>query len=453
LSLSRRLLIPGLLCGSLLRALALPTPGTGDVTIWKVWSFAASHDVTGVYGVGGSPPERRVLRWHGQGMTVDYPPASLEELALVGRLYRSIDPRFEDSRTLNALVKLPGLLAEILIVGLVLAWGRRHGAGDAAAWIALAWWLNPAVIIDGPLLGYLDAEMAVPAMLALACALAGPAWIAGALLALAVLTKAQAIFAAPVIMAALMGGARPLLTGGARPLLTGGARGQPWRRFLHGAIGGTLMSAALLLPYLARGAWANVVQAVGRLATRDALSANGANLWWVATWILRAWDVHGEWGWGRALTQEVRILSITRAMEIGVPNPRVLGISIVGLLCAWAMREAWRSQSSARVAALAGWSAYAYALFAAQVHENHLYLAMPFFVVAGGLDRRYRPLCWAVSAIVSLNLLLFYGLGQDAPEILHRDWTGLDGSVLLAVASLVTFAWGTGIVHADPPST
>jgi hypothetical protein len=89
----RRWLIAGLLAGALLRGVLLPLPGTGDVLIWKVWSFAAAHDVTGVYGVGGVPPERRVLRWQGAEMTVDYPPVALYQLGVVGRIYHAARPK------------------------------------------------------------------------------------------------------------------------------------------------------------------------------------------------------------------------------------------------------------------------------------------------------------------------------------------------------------------------
>lgn len=426
---ARRLLIPGLLAGLLLRALLLPTPGTGDVEIWKVWSFAASHDVAGVYGVGHLP-NRHLNRWQGMGMTVDYPPAALEELAMVGGLYQMAHPLFEDSDALTAMVKLPGLLAEMVMVAVVLTWGRRRFGPEAAAWTALAWWLNPAMIIDGPLLGYLDAAMAVPAVLALMCAIAGSAELAGALLTLAVLTKAQAVFVAPVILAALAGGSHP----------------RAWRRFLHGMVGAATAGTLILLPYVARGALPNVLEAVSSLARHDSLSAYSANFWWIVTWVLRVLDVAGEWGWWRALTQELRILGIQRTMELGVPNPRLVGLAIVGTLNAWAAWRAWRSRSNAQMAALAGWSAFAYATWAAQVHENHLYLAVPFLVLAGGLDRRYRTVCWAVSAILSLNLLLFYGLGREMPDILHRDWTGIDASVLLAVVSVVVFVGSTRVI-------
>ena len=74
-----------LLAGVLIRAIALPGPGTGDSTIWKVWSYnTARHGVGEMYGVGGTPSERRVLEYVGATAVVDYPPLALDELGVAG---------------------------------------------------------------------------------------------------------------------------------------------------------------------------------------------------------------------------------------------------------------------------------------------------------------------------------------------------------------------------------
>ena len=82
----------------------------------------------------------------------------------------------------------------------LLTWGRHLFPPERAQWIALAVWLNPAVVINGAALGYLDAQMAMPAALAIVAAGAGRPGVAGALLAAAILTKAQALFVAPVVV-------------------------------------------------------------------------------------------------------------------------------------------------------------------------------------------------------------------------------------------------------------
>ena len=85
-----------LILGLLLRLAALPLPGTEDVGTWKIWAFGASRHVTHVYGVGGAPPIRGVVNWGSLETTVDYPPAAIYVLAMVGLAYRQIDPAFAD---------------------------------------------------------------------------------------------------------------------------------------------------------------------------------------------------------------------------------------------------------------------------------------------------------------------------------------------------------------------
>jgi hypothetical protein len=430
----RRFLIPGLVAGALLRVAALALPGTSDLDVWKAWSFGAAHDLTGVYGVGGSPPIRRFLHWEGTEMTVDYPPVAVGELAVVGRLYGVRHPRFEDSSAFTVMVKLPGIAAEVVMVIAILTYGRRRYGETVASWTALAFWLNPAVVLDGSVLGYLDAQMAVPAALAAGAAVSGWPALAAALLFIAVLTKAQALFVAPAVLAIVIW----------NPVV------DRRRAIARAATGGLSVGAIVFVPYIVRGASANLMQGVGRLATQDMLSAYATNVWWIFTWVLRVRDVWHEWGPARALTQQVRILAISRAIALGYPNPRVLGLALVAIAIALAVWRLRTAKSDAQRFALAGWCACAYALLAAQVHENHLFLAVPFFVLAAGLERRYRGVMWAISAIVFLNLLLFYGLGWGMPSLIRRSWTGIDASVILALANIGVFVLATRRSFASP---
>jgi hypothetical protein len=171
------------------------------------------------------------------------------------------------------------------------------------------------------------------------------------------------------------------------------------------------------------------------------LSAQAANVWWIFTWALRVADVRSEWGWWRALTQDVRILGITRAEALGYPNPREIGLTFVVAAIGWACWRSRRLTSLGQTAALAAWCAYAYAMLAAQVHENHWYPVVPFLALAAGADRRYVGPFVAISAIGAINLLLFYGVGSDWPPIVSRAWTGIDASVLLAFVNVGVFAW------------
>ena len=56
----------------MVRMAVLPLPGTRDMGVWKIWTYyAARHSPATMYGVGGTPPERRSLNFHGAETTVD----------------------------------------------------------------------------------------------------------------------------------------------------------------------------------------------------------------------------------------------------------------------------------------------------------------------------------------------------------------------------------------------
>jgi hypothetical protein len=115
----------------------------------------------------------------------------------------------------------------------------------------------------------------------------------------------------------------------------------------------------------------------------------------------------------------------------------------------WGLVGVWRHPSPARITATAAWTVYAYALFAAQVHENHLAPAVVLLAPAAAMDARLRPVFRATAAVVTLNLYLFYGLGDGWPGI-PRQITYVDASVLLAFASLGVFAWFTRMLAREP---
>ena len=403
----------------LVRAFAVPLDGTEDVFVWKTWSYGAlEQGITRLYGVGGSPPERGVVRWGDRFTTVDYPPIALYELAVAGAAYRTFFPSFENTRWLNVAMKLPALLAEMALA--ILLWhliGSRYG-DVAAAWALVAFWVNPAMILAGPVLGYLDPLMALPAVGAIAAATGGAPFAAGALLAVACLTKAQAVFIIPVVALAVWNS-------------EGGRRA---RHAVMTGAGAAFVSALTLAPFVAAGAWRNLLQGIGSLLRHDMLSADAANLWWIVTYVMRAIyaiDDLGVWG---AWTMTVRILGISRVVELGYPNPRPIATAAIIAAAGWALWRVRRSRELSMMLACAAFVVHAYVVLGVQVHENHLYLAIPLVSGAAAVRRELRPVFYGVSIVFALNLWLFFGLGRGYPPP-PRHLTVVDTTVLLAAAN------------------
>ena len=459
---SRSQFVTLVLAGVLLRAAALPGPGTGDLTVWKVWSYnAARHGVGEMYGVGGVPPERRELTYAGASATVDYPPLALYELGAAGNAYWIWSGRhFPNATPLNAFVKLPAAAAEIGF-GLLLFFLVRKPLGVEAARLAtVTYWLNPAVLIDASVLGYLDMQYVLPSVAALAAAAAGWPALAGALIAAAVLTKAQGLFIAPAVALAIW---------------TGGSGDRRVARLLAAAAGGLAIGAALVAPVVAAGGWSNMLQALGRLAQHDMLSANAANLWWVVGYVLRVrYSIH-DMGVLAALTAPAKILGIQRVIDIGYPNPRTIGMLLTIAAAAWACWTAFRfanahsmphprnahigavegrQQTPAAIdlwllAGVAAFVVHAYATLAAQVHENHLFAAVPLLVLAAAGRRAFLPMCVCVSAVVALNLNMFYGFGDGIGYAFPRGMTGIDATVWLALVNCFLLSWHAVILRSQ----
>jgi hypothetical protein len=429
-----------LLAGLVLRLMALPLPGTGDVLIWKTWSYnAVVSGETTLYGVGSRVPE---LVYRHLPFAVDYPPVSLYALGVAGRAYHALAPDMPDTAWFTAAVKVPPLLAEAALTVLLFLAGRRMAGESAGRALALAYWLNPAVLLVTAALGYLDPLFALPAVGALIAAAAGRTWASGALLAAAALTKAQGVLVAPVVAMAVVA---------ATP--RDGARWWTLAALRVGetAAGAALAAVGILFPFAAAGSLGNVAAAMRTLAEHDMLSGQAANVWWLVTWLLRAFDALPDVGAWRAFTMLPGVLAISRAVELGYPNPRVVGLVLMSAAWLWAL---WRQGRATDLALLAGSGAFlvhSYFVLAAQVHENHLYLAIPLAVVAAVGRPSWRGVAFGLTVVQTLNLYLFYGFSQGAPPLLDipRSVTGVDAVVVLSVANVALLAWHARVLYAQ----
>ena len=349
----------------------------------------------------------------------------LIEYAVVGKLYGALFPGYPDTRTLLVLVKLPVLIASMALTWMLFVIVRRISSEDAPArWAALAYWLNPATIFGGEMLGYVDALYFVPAIGALALAWFRRPWWAGALFAAAVATKPQGVLVAPALALALWHAGRVL--GMARAAL---------------ALTATL--ALIVLPFYLRGALSNMWLAFGSFdARRDTMSAYAANLGWIVNWLLRSWLSLPQLGFPHAFLQRVaRPLSITRFRELGYPDPRPMGRIAVLALTVWAIWTTRQLRELAIVAAVGAFAIHAFFVVSANLHEHHQLFEIPLLVLAAALRPAFRPLFLAVSAIVAININYVYGAGNGLGWNVPRMLTGVDLSVLLAFANVSVLVW------------
>ena len=433
-----------LFLGIALRVVALPLPGTGDVGVWKAWAYyAAHHGAKTIYGVGSDAPRPNLVRWKEKDWIVEYPPLAMYVFEGAGRLYRSLDRRMPDGPAFSVAVKLPSLLAEAALVVLIFALARRALDRPAAEGIALAYWLNPACLLNASALGYVDPMMALPVVGAVAAAASVPnsragGLLAGALLAVGALTKAQGVLVGPAVLIALLNG-------------SGGPAGAA-RRVVQCAIAGLAVTALAVLPIATVGALPNLLGSLAYLGAHDMLSGNACNLWWIVTWLMRA-AYSLDMGVWNAFTAPTRILNISRVVELGYPNPRLIGLGLMLGTWAWALWRARRARDPWLVSGLAAFLVHAYFVLSAQVHENHLFPAIPLALVAGIGRPRWRKPFAALSVIQALNFAFFYGVSEDiALPALPRTFTIVDTTVWLALANCVALAWHARVLSREAGS-
>ncbi len=296
--------------------------------------------------------------------------------------------------------------------------------------MALAYWLNPATILNGEVLGYLDPLMMLPGIAALVLIHLGAAESAGLALALAVLTKPQGVF--------LVAGMR-----------AGGLA--YWRqraRSARAAAGGALGATLLLLPFALDGRAPEHVARV-RIVLRAARHPVRQCRQRLVDRQLRPARVlsDSKARLPHAFFVEVRrIMAVSTFQEAGLPNPRPFAGAAVLATSAWGLWQLRQAPDLATHALAAAFVVHAFFVLGVGVHEHHMMLAVPLLALAAALRPSLRPLFYVVSAIVALNMNLFYGIGMGRGWSVPRLLLGIDLSVLLSLVNIAALVWHGRIV-------
>jgi hypothetical protein len=268
---------------------------------------------------------------------------------------------------LNALIKLPPMVADVLIAALA-AWALPgHAAGRRIAAAAL-YVFNPAVWYLSTYWGQIDPLyvlcMAV-SVLALARPAIVPAWVA---YALGVMTKLQAIFLGPLVFIVSL---RP----GNRPRLVGGL-----------AIS-VALAVVLTAPWWATGHFRDFIQAT--LFPPTDLDISAYNLWY----LLR--------------------LGVIRGVSADLHPPglpfsyRLLSLGLFGAFVLLVMFFVWYRGPGAPLVIPAALFSMASFMLLPHMRERYLLPAL-FFVLSGAAgeeEPRLRPKLWCIYGLLTATLL------------------------------------------------
>lgn len=434
----RAFFIVALILGAAVRLASLTLPGTGDMGVYKLWTYnAAVHNPATLYGVGAPTDDWHFISFDGGEGVITYPPFAIYELGVAGRIYRWLNHgEFPNTVGLTVAIKLLILAFECGLAALIYVGVRRLKSATAAQWATTAYWLNPSMILACGFLAYVDAFAMLPAAGALLASATGLPFLSGLLMTAATLSKPQCLI---------------LMPGAALVVLA--ARDFPGmaRRAVSFGLGALAAAAAILGPIIAIGAWPNLWFAMSGLARHDMLSGNATNLWWLIGYVLRV-RYSLDMGTWNAITMEPRILAISRVVELGYPNPRIVGTAVTIVVMLWGLWTARKVRDWFMLSAAGAFLIHAYATLAAQVHENHLYAAIPLLAIAASARPRYRPLLWLLTAIFALNLNAFYGISEfewRGSYMIPRAITVLDITVWLSIANCAALWWHSRLLKRE----
>ena len=422
----RALAVIALIAGVLVRLAVLPIGVPAVDSSWRGWSYhAATQGPWNLYG-----PKGHTVGFAGVESPVVYPPLALDEFALLGRAHLALNRgRFEDdvalSRTIKGMIgALDAVLAALLFFAV-----RRAGGTVRAWWAALAYWVNPAILM-ATTLGYVDVLVAIPAAGAVIAASVGRPWLTGALFSAAVLTKPQGLFVGPAAALALWNAA---------------GDGAGVTRLRAAVIAAALTAALITAPVVAVGKTYYMLRSIAVLAGHNMLSALAFNLWWLASAGFTAAAAHAA-GTPAPLNLSPDIITHADAMARGFPNPRIVALILLAVAVLWALKTAARARDLGLQAALGAFIVVAYFTLSVQVHENHFFLALPLLAIAAALRPAFAPVLAALSVSFALNLYLPFGVHGHGPPAFVSSLFVLDPGIVVAAMTCALFAWFAAVL-------
>lgn len=386
----------------LLRWVLATLPGyVYDVKLYKNWALYAARD--GVEEV------------YAQRSGMDYPPLYAYILWPLGKVYLAAAPEAAaaldeamilDSPLLTILVKLPCLLFDLAIAGMLVLWTRAlPRGGEPDRWTRLLPWfylLNPAVLFDSAYWGQPDSVHSAFVLAAFLWFARGrTAWPAWVLLTLATLMKPLGAPFFPLLAAV------SLARTGFRATLVGGL-----------AAGATAL--LVFAPFLLTGRMAETTKrVVGDVGAMSYTSTNAHNLWWA----LGGWrDSHAPWLGPVTPTQFALALLAIFYLGVLLLGHRLhgRGWNLAALVPRPNPRGGITAAQSLGLAFLVG---FGFFMLSTQMHENHMFVVLPLLLpltALPGPSRRWtRGLFLAATLAVLLNLVLhdLDPVRQDMPKL------------------------------------
>jgi hypothetical protein len=227
--------------------------------------------------------------------------------------------------------------------------------------------LNPAVIFDTAYWGQADVLVALTVAAALVVTPRRPEW-GWAVLAAATLVKPLAYPFLPLAAVHTV-------------------KQHGWRRAVKAAAVAAAAWSVLLSPFMVTGRFGDIVRSLfHQLDAMPYVSVNAHNVWWII-----GRGVPWTPAWERAL---------------GSLTYETLGLAAFGLFYLVVIAWLWRSTHERALLLAAASTAFGFFVLATHMHENHLFTFVPLLLLAVGEQPGWRKFCFAISAVLLLNMAL-----------------------------------------------
>ncbi len=390
-----------ILCaGLLIRLWVSPAEGYGfDVGTNKGWSFSS---------VGVGPGRSYGVQLKGS-MMPNYPPLSLLIFHITGWTYmKTLSPTLDiDQPIYQSIIKLPAMLADlataILLCVFIAKWKRNRWWGVLAAAIYV---LHPAPIHNSAFWGQTDALYALFLVATFGAFGYGFSFLAGFCMALALLTKLQAVACFPLFaILALKNG---------------------WRHAILSFTGACLATAIVIFPFWWQGFIADAINIYfTSVGFYSSVSSAAYNIWWS----LYA-DAAGN-------MNDADIL-------FHIASFRTIGYVLFCTSLLFPIVVLWRrlKPSPATGATLpaiffaASFSSYAFFLWNTQMHERYGFAFVPLALIVALVSWKGARLYALISGLIYWNLLGWLALGWF-DKALYAEFPVLD--VFIASALTIFF--------------
>ncbi len=388
-----------LFLGFILRLWLSNIPGAGDININKGWAESGVR-----FGIVESY-EKQV----NNNMLPNYPPLGISIFTWTGHLYKAIiSPNFNSNNPLfNNYIKLPGIIADILAASLLFFCIKKWQGIKKAFWGMAIILLNPAILYNSTIWGQVDAIYSLFLIGALFAFIYRHHSLSASLFALALLSKLQAIILLPLFFF----------------LFTSHGK----KACIKGTIASTVTVVMLLLPFLIKGKIQTIFnvyfKSVGFYPT---VSVNAYNFWWA---------ILGE---KASQIQDTAII-------FNLLSYRTTGIILyimTSIITLWIFRKTLTKEDNTlkKILAYSGIAsimAYAFFLFATEMHERYLFPLM-FLAIPIAVENKKIFALYAISSVLFLLTMMSYLPFGIVDTFLYTKIEHLE--IIIAICQLWTFS-------------